>query len=55
MYAFTFQPKNIFYIILHYPIQDGLSLLISKSFLHDSAEKYSKISVFMATMLNDVH
>ena len=30
---FTFQPKNIFYRNLHYPIQERLSLLISKRVL----------------------
>ena len=34
----TFQPKNVFYRNLHYPIQERLSLLISKRLLHNFAE-----------------
>ena len=39
MFTFTFQPKNVFYRNLHYPIQDGLSLLISKSVSHNFPKK----------------
>ena len=43
--------KNIFYRNLHHPIQGRLSLLIPISVLHNFAEKYAKISVFLATMI----
>ena len=39
MLTFTFQPKNVLYRNLHYPIQDGLSLLISKRLSHNFAKK----------------
>ena len=35
----SFQPKNVFYRNLHYPIQERLSLLISKRVSHNFAEK----------------
>ena len=35
----SFQPKNVFYRNLHYPIQERLGLLISKHVLHNLAEK----------------
>ena len=35
----TFQPKNVFYRNLNYPIQERLRLLISKRVLHNFAEK----------------
>ena len=44
MSTFTFQPKSVFYRNLHYPIQDKLSLLISKSVPRNFADK------LMATM-----
>ena len=43
--------RNIFYRNLHHPIQGRLSLLISKSVWHNFAEKYAKISVFLAAMI----
>ena len=43
--------KNIFYRNLHHPMQVRLSLLISKNVWHNFAEKYAKISVFLATMM----
>ena len=39
MQTFTFQPKHVFYKNLHYPIQERLSLLISKRVSHNFAEK----------------
>ena len=50
-----FNRKNIFYRNLHHPIQGRLSLLISKSVWHNFAEKYAKISVFLATMIRLWH
>ena len=35
----TFQPKKVFYRNLHYPIQERLSLLISKRVFHNFTEK----------------
>ena len=43
--------KNIFYRNLHHPIQGRLILLISKNVWHNLAEKYAKISVFLATLM----
>ena len=37
---------HLFYRNFHHPLQGRLSLLISKSVLHNFAEKYTKISVF---------
>ena len=47
METFTFQPKNIFYRNLHYPRLDRLIFFNFKKGL----KKYSKISVFLATLM----
>ena len=51
MQAFTFQQKLIPSNTLYHPIQDRLSLLISKNVWHNFIEKYSKISVFLAAVM----
>ena len=50
--SFYLPTENHFYRNLHHPIQNRLSLLISKSILHNFAKKKTtKISVSLATLL----
>ena len=51
MQAFTFQWKLIPSNTLYHPIQDRLSLLISKNVWHNFIEKHSKIIVFLAAVM----
>ena len=43
--------KNIFHRNLHHPIWGRLRLLKSKNVWHNFAERYAKISVFLATLI----